>query len=184
MQLNRITPLCVALRLERFGGRTALLVDPDPHCLEARWLLLSGSYGPPQAACTPHEVFGLELDCEPEVVVLSDSLGSFQLQAVAEYVRHRWPRARILLVSQADPSLEDQLYDECVTNGFNPAEFLAAVERAVKVAEGKGNGAGRDFFRSGDKGLSLPFQEARVDLWKPLSPQTLEKEKPVTALVQ
>ena len=184
MQLNRIAPLCIAMPLERLGGKTALLVDPDPHCLEARWMLLSGSGSPPQSVCAPSEVFGMQLDGEPGVVVLSDSLGSFQLQAVAEYIRHRWPRARILIIGRTVPLLDDQLYDECVADGLSPAEFLAVVERIVKMAEGKENGTGRDFFRSGDKSLSLPFQEARADLWRPLSPRTLENEKPITELVQ
>jgi len=184
MQLNRIIPLCIAPHLERFGGKTALLVDPDPRCLEARWLLLSGSRSQAQTACTPCEVYGVQLDGEPEIAVLSDSLGSFQLQAVAEYVRHRWPRARILVIGPTAPLLEDQLYDERVADEFSPTELLAAVEKAANAANGKEPGAGPDFFRSGDKGLSLPFQEARVALWGPLSPQTLEKEKAATAFVQ
>ncbi len=128
MQLTRIPTHCIAPRLDRFAGKATLLVDPDPVLLEAKKLLLSGSCSSVHTARTPVEVFNMQPEDEPQIAVFSDALGSFQLEAVAEYVRHRWPRARILVVGQAAPYLNDQLYDETVTADFNPTEMHTAVQ--------------------------------------------------------
>jgi ActR/RegA family two-component response regulator len=93
--------------LNRSAGRTTLLVDPDPSLLETRrLLLLSASYSV-QTACAARDVYQFQPEDEPEIAVLSDALGSSQLLAVAEYVRHRWPRARIVIIGKAVPALED-----------------------------------------------------------------------------
>ena len=128
MQMNRARPLCLELHLMGAGRETALLVDIDPDVLEARWLLMSGDH---QSASTlpPRELYEMNEEWEPQIAVLSDTLGPFQLPEVAAYVRRRWPRARILVVGEASLYLEDQLYDENMTGWFSPAEFRAAVER-------------------------------------------------------
>jgi DNA-binding response OmpR family regulator len=112
--------------LRQSTGRTILLVDPDPSLLETRRLLLLSAGYSVQTACAARDVFAFQPEDEPEIVVLSDALGSVQLLAVAEYVRHRWPRARIVIIGKAGP-LEDQLYDETVDAPLNPTEFLAAL---------------------------------------------------------
>ena len=130
MQLTRIPPYCMAApHLDWLEGHIALLVDPDPQRLEARRMLLAGSGSSVERACTPCEVFGLDLEEHPQVTILSAALGAFQLQAVAEYVRHRWPHTKILVVGETEPHLEDHLYDDAVAEGFDPSEFVFAVKR-------------------------------------------------------
>lgn len=129
MQLTRIPPYCTAASaLDWLEGQCAILIDPDQERLELHRVLLAGSGGMVEHASTPCEVFGLDLEGEPRVTVLSTALGAFQLQAVAEYVRHRWPHTRILVIGQPEPHLEDYLYDEAVAEDCDPAEFVFAVK--------------------------------------------------------
>jgi hypothetical protein len=110
----------------------ALLVDPDPLLLEAGKRLLYGSSISVQTACACVDVSRLPLDDEPQIAVLSERLGSFQLLAVAEYIRHRWPHAKIAVAGRANLFLEDHLYDEAFAEGSSNLDFLAAVERCAR----------------------------------------------------
>ena len=132
MQLTRKSPLYIASLLDGVAGKIALLVDPDPDLLETRKLLLSGCSDSVLTACTFGDVFDLQHGDEPHIAILGEALGPIQLPAVAVFIRHQWPRTRILVVGQAASFLEDQLYDENVTGRFGPEEFLAAVERCRK----------------------------------------------------
>ena len=93
---NNVTPVP-----NRWTGKVALLVDPDPLLLETGRLLLSVYCESVQTASTCYDVAELPHEEKPQVAILSDRLGSFQLVAVAEYVRHRWPSASILVVGRA-----------------------------------------------------------------------------------
>lgn len=115
--------------LERKTTGSALLVDPDPFALANRTRLLMRACETVHAVTRPREVYELQPAEEPFVAVLTVSLGAFDLQAVAEYVRHRWPHTRILIVGETSPSLEDQLYDESIPLPVSGGELLLAVER-------------------------------------------------------
>jgi hypothetical protein len=115
--------------LDGLTGMIALLVDPDLHLFSTSKVILSGLSYSVFSACSFGDVFDLQPQREPHIAVLSEKLGPAQLPAVAVYIRRRWPRTRILVVGRASSLLEDQLYDENVAGGCNPAEFRAAVER-------------------------------------------------------
>jgi len=116
----------------RWTGKVALLVDPDPVLLEAGKLLLSGYCESVQTASTCYDVAEMPHEEKPQVAVLSDRLGSFQLLAVAEYVRHRWPLANILVVGRAASFLDEHLYDRVEGVGSSNLEFLAAIDKYAK----------------------------------------------------
>ncbi len=108
---------------------TALLVDPDPFILADRHQLLMRYCKVVHTVTTSGGVYELQPKEEPFVVVLGNALGGFHLQAVTEYIRHRWPHARILIVGDAVPYLEDQLYDEIVHAPASDSELLLAFEK-------------------------------------------------------
>jgi hypothetical protein len=107
---------------------SALLVDPDPVLLAERHRLLMRASLTVFAVTAPTSLYELQPPEEPFVALVSSALGKFQLSAVTEYVRHRWPRVRILIVGEAFPHLEDQLYDDAVSSSCEQ-EILIAVER-------------------------------------------------------
>ena len=129
MQLTYVSERSDTPVRNRWVGKVALLVDPDPLLLEAGKLLLSGYCESVQTASTCYDVAELPHEDKPQIAVLSDRLGSFQLLAVAEYVRHRWPMTSILVVGRAASFLEDRLYDGVVAVGSSNLEFLAAIEK-------------------------------------------------------
>jgi hypothetical protein len=69
-----------------------------------------------------------DLAAELQIAVLSDTLGPFQSQEVAENVRWNWLQAGTLIFGQANSFLEDQLYGENVAGWLRPAGFRGEVE--------------------------------------------------------
>jgi hypothetical protein len=110
-----------------------LLVDPEPAALDSRRGLLVRHQIPVYTARNAIEVFGAEPLIEPGLVVLNQRLGPVDLEAAAEYTRHRWPQARLLIMGEGEPPLEDHLYDETAADGCNRAEFLQAVDRCARM---------------------------------------------------
>ncbi len=133
MQLIQFLPHRLPAGFERRIGNSALLVDPDPLQLITRKSLLSGSCSSVQTACMSKQVFEMQPEEEPNIAILSDALGSFHLQAVAEYIRHRWPHTRILVIGEAAPALEDQLYDETVPSDSSQEEFLRVIRKCSRT---------------------------------------------------
>ena len=108
---------------------SALLVDPDPFALADRSRLLMRTCKDVYAVTSPRVIYELQPPEEPFLAVLASALGAFHLQAVAEYVRHRWPRSRILIVGEVGSSLEAELYDENIPCLVSAGEFLLAIEK-------------------------------------------------------
>lgn len=111
---------------------TALIVDPDLILLEAGRILLASLCRSVRIACTRIEVSRLSEDIDLGIAVLSDRMGAIQLISVAEYIRHRWPHARILIVGQAESLLEDHHYDEALAAGPSNLAFLSAIEECMR----------------------------------------------------
>jgi len=132
MQLTGAHTATITPLLGHLLGNTMLLVEPDVHLLPVRRRLLARAEYTVRAVCTAGQVFELDGEDAPHIVLLSDGVGEFQLNALAEYVRRRWRHARILIVGEATPALEDHLYDETVARGAGAEEFLAAVEKCVR----------------------------------------------------
>jgi hypothetical protein len=64
-----------------------------------------------------------------ELALLSVLLGDFPLVAAARAVRRQWPRARILVLGQAAPVLEDYLYDEAISHTCEQQVLFDTLER-------------------------------------------------------
>jgi hypothetical protein len=114
------------------GHAGVLLVDPDPYALDGRRQQLIGPKIPVRAARCGLEVFCWEPRDAPATVVLNQRLGAAELEALAEYTRHRWPEARILIVGDGPPPLEDQLYDQTAADSCAREEFLEAVHQCAQ----------------------------------------------------
>ncbi len=63
------------------------------------------------------------------VVILHDTLSSFELDEVCRFIRQQWSRAKILVVREGESFLDDELYDERVMPTVTPEVLLAAIER-------------------------------------------------------
>jgi hypothetical protein len=133
MQLTIVSHLSVVGVPNRQTTVPSLLVEPDTTLLNSRKALLEDFGCSVWTACTSCEVFQLQLEDDPKIVVLSDALGDYHLRAVAEYARHRWPYAAIVVIGNALPALEDQLYDESVPVRAGPTEFAAVIERCTQI---------------------------------------------------
>ncbi len=109
-----------------------LLVDPEPDLLDTRSLLLSSSHTSVHAIGSYAEVYRLPEPCCYNLIVLSIRPNEMQACHVAEYARHRWPNAKLLLLGENCGCLEDHLYDEIVNPCGNPAGFIRAAERLLE----------------------------------------------------
>jgi hypothetical protein len=62
------------------------------------------------------------------LVILNKALSAPELEASSRLIRQRWPRARILVVRAGEGSLEDALYDDCVTPADSPEMVRSRIE--------------------------------------------------------
>ena len=132
MQLTRISEHGAVPSIDQPEQKIVLVVDPDSLVLEAGKLLLSDTFESVQTACTCFDVSRLTPEHDPEIAFLSDRLGPFQVEAIAECVGNRWPRARILVVGGSAPIVEAEFSDEVVAAVASNLEFLAALEECAQ----------------------------------------------------
>jgi len=67
-----------------------------------------------------------------QAAILHSTLSSFELDDAGRFIRHRWPRARILVVYAGEDFLEDALYDDRVTPNVAPEILLSTIERMIE----------------------------------------------------
>ncbi len=131
------------MQLEHTSGRTilkasdsnacsvALIVEPDPRVLEETTRVLLRACKAVYAITAPGAVYEWQPCEELVVAVLSAAFGPFRLTAVTEYIRHRWPHARILVIGMTAPLLEDHLYDDALPALAGEQDILDAVGRCM-----------------------------------------------------
>jgi hypothetical protein len=66
-----------------------------------------------------------------QVVILHNTLSSFELEDASRFIRRQWPRARILVVSSGESFLEDALYDDRVAPTVTPGVLLTTIEQLM-----------------------------------------------------
>ena len=135
MQLTSVSRRPVALQSNRRATVPSLVIETNTTVLNARAVIVEDLGCSVWTACTSCEVFQLQLEEDPRIVVMSDALGDFHLRAVAEYVRHRWPYATIVVIGSVLQALEDQLYDESISARASTSEFVAVIERCARIAK-------------------------------------------------
>jgi hypothetical protein len=64
-----------------------------------------------------------------QVVILHDTLSSFELEDASRFIRRRWPHARILVLRRGEGFLDDALYDDRLAPTVVPEVLRAAIER-------------------------------------------------------
>ena len=68
-----------------------------------------------------------------EVAVFHHSFSKNELRYAAEYIRRRWPLARILLLGWKADSLDDPLYDDRKRSGILPEELVQWIAISAKA---------------------------------------------------
>jgi hypothetical protein len=63
-----------------------------------------------------------------QVVILYNTLSSFELDDASRFIRRRWPHARILVVRHGEEFLDDALYDVRVVSNVDRQVLLATIE--------------------------------------------------------
>jgi hypothetical protein len=74
------------------------------------------------------KLWGIPAHESIHVAILHNALPSFELEAACRLIRQRWPHAKILLVSRAEISLDDGLYDDRASTAA-PEVLLTTIER-------------------------------------------------------
>lgn len=65
----------------------------------------------------------------PRLIVLNDSLHSFELEASCRLIRRRWPNARILMLRARLETVDKSLYDVRLPANVATQVLLAAIRR-------------------------------------------------------
>jgi hypothetical protein len=72
------------------------------------------------------------------LALLSDSLGQSALRDVAQSVRQQWPMAKILILGRAVPALDDNLYDDEISQSSKQKEIRDMIEKLTPTFPGHG----------------------------------------------
>lgn len=72
-----------------------------------------------------------------EIAILHHSLSMSVVREAAQYVRRRWPQAKILLIGAGTNALDDPLYDERILPGLSQDILLAALNQMAGGDRGK-----------------------------------------------
>ena len=90
--------------------------------------LLDGASFHLSVATDYRKLWGIPVHESIHVAVLHDTLSSFELEAACRLIRQRWPRAKILLISRRESSLDDGLYDDRAPTAA-PDLLVTTIER-------------------------------------------------------
>lgn len=107
-----------------------LLLETDP----VEWLLETQFIALPSSLA-----FVNFLGCTRNFIalaLLSDSLGQSGLRDVAESVRQRWPKAKILVLGRAVPALDDPLYDDEIRQNSQEIEIRDVIKALIPAFPG------------------------------------------------
>jgi hypothetical protein len=70
-----------------------------------------------------------------DIAILHHTLSRLEVRNTSEYIRRRWPHAKILVISAEMDFLDDPLYDEWVPPGQSPGALLAMIEQLTGGAK-------------------------------------------------
>jgi hypothetical protein len=63
-----------------------------------------------------------------DIAILHQTLSQREVRDASEYIRRRWPRARILVICAETEFLDDPLYDEWVPPGLSQGILFETIE--------------------------------------------------------
>ncbi len=109
-----------------------LLVDSDPELRDSRSFLLSALSIPVSVVGSYEELCSLPTTNSYNLVALTVRPDEKRASQIAEYVRRRWPKAKILLLGESCGCVEDPLYDDIVNPRYNPAALVQAAQRLLE----------------------------------------------------
>lgn len=72
-----------------------------------------------------------------DIAILHHTLSRLDIQNASEYIRRRWPRAKILVISSEMNVPDDPLYDERALPGQSPRTLLAMIEQLERIIDWK-----------------------------------------------
>jgi DNA-binding NtrC family response regulator len=70
-----------------------------------------------------------------DIAILHHTLSRLQIRDASEYIRRRWPRAKILVISAEMDVPDDPLYDEWAPPGQSSGTLLAMIEQLTGGAK-------------------------------------------------
>lgn len=111
-----------------------LIVDHNLELGHSRKLLLDSLGLPVDVAAGVSEVFRLSRKIQYRLVVVNVSKINGRTARIAECIRIRWPKARILLLGDTCGELYDWLYDDIVDPTNNPAGVVSSAQLALTWA--------------------------------------------------
>jgi hypothetical protein len=102
-------------------------VGSADECNTIRDALLQRHHSRLSVAASPLALGAIPKQESFDIAVLLNTLSRRGLRNASEYIRHRWPQAKILVISAEAEILDDPLYDESVLPGLPPESLLATI---------------------------------------------------------
>jgi hypothetical protein len=74
------------------------------------------------------DLYAIQQQNSFDIATLHQTLSPREVRDASEYIRRRWPRAKILVICAETEFLDDPLYDEWVPPGLSPGILLETIE--------------------------------------------------------
>lgn len=108
-----------------------LLIEPNDELRNSRLLLLSCVDSAAEVGTTQSAIYEFPESTPIRLVVIAIG-GHADTEHVAFLARHRWPKAKILLIGSTCGDLPDSLYDDIIDPCCNPVGFVEVSRRLLK----------------------------------------------------
>ncbi len=106
-----------------------LSVGPVDHCFMVHDALLEVPNSRLSIAADYRELWLVPKQQAVHLVILHNTLSSFELEESCRLIRQQWPHAKILVVRRGEGFLDDGLYDERVRPTVTAEGLLTTIER-------------------------------------------------------
>jgi hypothetical protein len=140
---------------------SVVLVEPHRDDLHGRASLLANTLYQVTTVKGIYELIMLRDKESFELALLSVLLGDSHLVAAARTVRSQWPRARIIVLGQAAPVLDDHLYDEALSYTCEQQVLLDTLERLTHYPWAE-KPSGRPFIVPSATSEHVPIQQSHL----------------------
>jgi hypothetical protein len=102
-------------------------VGSADECNTVRDALLQRHHSRLSVVATPLDLGAIPKQESFDIAILHHTLSRRGARNASKYIRHRWPRAKILVISTEEEILADPLYDERVLPGLPPEGLLTVI---------------------------------------------------------
>jgi hypothetical protein len=106
-----------------------LSIGSEDSCSSVRGALLQRHNCRLSIVTSLWDTYAIPQEDRLDIAILQHTLSRLEVRNASEYIRRRWPGAKILVIRPETGDLDDPLYDEWVPPDLSATVLLAVIEQ-------------------------------------------------------